>query len=156
MPPIMGAGAFLMAEFTNISYLTIIKVALMPAVMYYLTLLVFVHYEAQKYGLVGQAKENLPRAWNVIKEGLHFIIPVAILIYVLVANYSPMMAGFVAVLSTLAASLAANAVRWSMGRLPEQRHLVDRQRRVLAPAGVGGDHLQRVDADRPRPRQLLR
>jgi len=121
MPPIMGAGAFLMAEFTNISYLTIIKVALMPAVMYYVTLLVFVHYEAQKYGLMGQAKENLPRAWNVIKEGLHFIIPVAILIYVLVANYSPMMAGFVAVLSTLAASLAANAVRWSMGRLPEQR-----------------------------------
>jgi len=121
MPPIMGAGAFLMAEFTNTSYLTIIKVALMPAVMYYVTLLVFVHYEAQKYGLMGQAKENLPRAWNVIKEGLHFIVPVAILIYVLVSNYSPMMAGFVAVMSTLAASLAANAVRWSVERLPEQR-----------------------------------
>jgi TRAP transporter 4TM/12TM fusion protein len=121
MPPIMGAGAFLMAEFTNISYLKIIKVALMPAVMYYLTVLIFVHYEAQKFGLMGQAKEKLPRAWRVIKEGLHFIIPVLILIYVLVANYSPMMAGFVAVLSTLAASLAANAVRWSVGRLPEQR-----------------------------------
>jgi len=114
MPPIMGAGAFLMAEFTNTSYLTIIKVALVPAIMYYLTVLFFVHYEAKKYGLEGQPKENLPKVWNVIKEGLHFIIPVFILIYVLVSNYSPMMAGFVAVMSTMAASLTANAIRWAL------------------------------------------
>ncbi len=120
MPPIMGAGAFLMAEFTNTSYLTIIKVALVPAIMYYLTVLFFVHYEAKKFGLEGQPKESLPRVWGVIKEGLHFIIPVVILIYVLVANYSPMMAGFVAVMSTLAASLVANTVRWAAStvRLP--------------------------------------
>jgi len=120
MPPIMGAGAFLMAEFTNTSYLTIIKVALVPAIMYYITVLFFVHYEAKKFGLEGQPKESLPRVWNVIKEGLHFIIPVAILIYVLVANYSPMMAGFVAVMSTAAASLVANTVRWAVSttRLP--------------------------------------
>lgn len=113
MPPIMGAGAFLMAEFTNISYINIIKVALMPAIMYYLTVLFFVHYEAQKFGLKGQPKESLPRFWTVIRKGLHFVIPVAILIYVLVANYSPMMAGFVAVMSTLAASLAADTVKWA-------------------------------------------
>ena len=113
MPPIMGAGAFLMAEFTETSYLTIIKVALVPAIMYYLTVLFFVHYEAKKHGLEGQPKENLPRVLTVLKEGLHFIIPVLILIYVLVANYSPMMAGFVAVLSTLAASVTANTVRWA-------------------------------------------
>jgi TRAP transporter 4TM/12TM fusion protein len=113
MPPIMGAGAFLMAEFTETSYLTIVKVALVPAVMYYLTVLLFVHYEAKKYGLAGQPRENLPRAMKVIRQGLHFIIPVVILIYVLMANYSPMMAGFVAVLSTVAASLAANSIRWA-------------------------------------------
>ncbi|MGD9368470.1 MAG: TRAP transporter permease [Desulfobacteraceae bacterium] len=112
MPPIMGAGAFLMAEFTNTSYLTIIKVALVPAIMYYVTVLCFVHFEAQKQGLKGQPKESLPRPWKVIKEGLHFIIPVIILIYVLVSNYSPMMAGFVAVVSTLATSLAAETARW--------------------------------------------
>jgi len=116
MPPIMGAGAFLMAEFTNTSYLTIIKVALVPAIMYYVTVLFFVHFEARKFGLLGQPKENLPRIGRVVKEGLHFIIPVAILIYVLVANYSPMMAGFVAVVSTLVASLAANAVKWAVQR----------------------------------------
>ncbi len=112
MPPIMGAGAFLMAEFTNTSYLTIIKVALVPAIMYYLTVLCFVHFEAKKQGLHGQPKSELPKIWQVIKDGLHFIIPVIILIYVLVANYSPMMAGFVAVVSTLATSLAAESVRW--------------------------------------------
>jgi TRAP transporter 4TM/12TM fusion protein len=112
MPPIMGAGAFLMAEFTNTSYLTIIKVALIPAIMYYITVILFVHYEAQKFGLKGQPKESLPKIMNVIKKGLHFIIPVLILIYVLVSNYSPMMAGFVAVMSTLVTSLIANTVKW--------------------------------------------
>lgn len=112
MPPIMGAGAFLMAEFTNTSYLTIIKVALVPAIMYYLTVLVFVHYEAKKFGLKGEPRENLPKLLTVIKHGLHFIIPVLILIYVLMSNYSPMMAGFVAVVSTLSISLMANYIRW--------------------------------------------
>jgi TRAP transporter 4TM/12TM fusion protein len=112
MPPIMGAGAFLMAEFTNTSYLTIIKVALVPAVMYYLTVLVFVHYEAKKFGLKGQPKETLPKITKVIKNGLHFIIPVVILIYVLVSNYSPMMAGFIAVVSTLGISILVNFIRW--------------------------------------------
>ena len=114
MPPIMGAGAFLMAEFTNTSYLTIIKVALVPAIMYYITVLIFVHYEAKKYGLKGQPKENLPKVMNVIKNGLHFIIPVLILIYVLVSNYSPMMAGFIAVVSTLFISIIANFIRWAV------------------------------------------
>jgi TRAP transporter 4TM/12TM fusion protein len=116
MPPIMGAGAFLMAEFTNTSYLTIIKVALVPALLYYVTVLCFVHIEARKQGLQGQPKELLPRAWTVIRKGLHFIVPVLILIYVLVNNYSPMMAGFVAVISTLATSLAAETGRWLMDR----------------------------------------
>lgn len=121
MPPIMGAGAFLMAEYTNTSYLTIIKVALVPAILYYVTVLLFVHFEAQKQGIHGQPKESLPKVMNVIKNGLHFIIPVLILIYVLMANYSPMMAGFVAVMSTVAASLLANAVRLAVakGRNPD-------------------------------------
>jgi len=115
MPPIMGAGAFLMAEFTNTSYLTIIKIALFPAIMYYISVLLFVHYEAKKFGLEGQPKESLPKLLNVMKEGIHFIIPLLILIYVLLANYSPMMAGFVTVITTLITSLAANSVRWATG-----------------------------------------
>jgi len=114
MPPIMGAGAFLMAEFTSTSYLTIIKVAFVPAIMYYLTVLLFVHFEAKKYGLVGQPKESLPRVGKVLKDGLHFIIPLAILIYVLLENFSPMMAGFVAVISTYLAAMLRKSTRMSL------------------------------------------
>ena len=77
----------------------------------------------------------------MIREGLHFIIPVIILIYVLVANYSPMMAGFVAVISTLATSLAAESVRWFLRRRdqgaagPPRRNPV---RRSAGPPDSGG------------------
>ncbi len=116
MPPIMGAGAFLMAEFTNTSYLTIIKVALVPAILYYLTVLLFVHFEAKKHGLEGQPKESLPKVGKVLVSGLHFLAPVAILIYVLVNNYSPMFSGFVAVLSTMGAALLYNALMTGLGK----------------------------------------
>jgi TRAP transporter 4TM/12TM fusion protein len=119
MPPIMGAGAFLMAEFTNTSYLTIVKVAFVPAVMYYMTVLLFVHFEAKKHGLVGQPKEKLPKVWTVLKDGLHFILPVAILIYVLMANFSPMRAGFVAVVSTYAAAMLRKSSRLGWRKLLE-------------------------------------
>ena len=114
MPPIMGAGAFLMAEFTNTSYLEIIKVALVPAIMYYFTVIVFVHFEAQKYGILGQPKENLPKAWVVLRENLHFIIPVGILVAALVSHVSPMKAGFLAVISTYFASLLRKKSRMGL------------------------------------------
>jgi len=114
MPPIMGAGAFLMAEFTNTSYLHIIKIAVIPALLYYLTVLFFVHFEAKKEGFNPSAKEDLPQLWKTLKDGLHFLIPVAILIYVLVQNFSPMMAGFVAVVSTFAAAMVRKATRLSI------------------------------------------
>jgi TRAP transporter 4TM/12TM fusion protein len=123
MPPIMGAGAFLMAEFTNTSYLTIIKVAFVPAVMYYITVLLFVHFEAKKFGLKGQSKESLPHLWTVLKDGLHFILPVIVLIYVLMMNYSPMMAGFTAVVSTYVTAMFRKKSRiglWKLLRSLEQ------------------------------------
>ena len=104
MPPIMGAGAFLMAEFTETSYLTIIKIAIVPAFLYYMTVLLFVHFEAKKSGIKGQPKEKLPRLFTVLKEGIHFILPIIALVIALVNNVSPMMAGFVAVVSVYMAS----------------------------------------------------
>jgi TRAP transporter 4TM/12TM fusion protein len=104
MPPIMGAGAFLMAEFTETSYLTIIKIAIVPAFLYYMTVLLFVHFEAKKSGIKGQPKEKLPRLFTVLKEGIHFILPIVALTIALINNVSPMMAGFVAVVSIYMAS----------------------------------------------------
>ena len=100
MPPIMGAGAFLMAEFTNTSYLYIIKVALIPAIMYFAAVLFFVHFAAKKMGFLGLPGDQLPRIGETLKNGLHFLIPLGILIYVLIRNFSPMMAGFIAVVAT--------------------------------------------------------
>jgi len=114
MPPIMGAGAFLMAEFTNTSYLHIIKIAIVPAILYYVSVLFFVHFEAKKEGFIPSAKEDLPKLWVTLRDGLHFLIPVGVLIYVLINNYSPMMAGFIAVVSTVAAAMVRKSTRLSL------------------------------------------
>ena len=119
MPPIMGAGAFLMAEFTDTSYLYIIKIAFIPAMLYYLTTLLFVHIEAQKEGIKGLPKEQLPKFGETVKKGLHFLIPVAILVAALLLNYSPMMAGFVAVVSVYVTAMLRKESRLSLSKLME-------------------------------------
>ncbi len=113
MPPIMGAGAFLMAEFTNTSYLYIVKIAIVPALLYYLSVLFFVHFEAKKEGFKPMLKADLPKVGETLKNGIHFLLPVFVLIYVLCNNYSPMMAGFVAVISTIVAAMLRQATRLS-------------------------------------------
>ncbi len=119
MPPIMGAGAFLMAEFTNTSYLEIVKIAAVPAILYYVTVLMFVHFEAQKLGLKGQPKSQLPKAWEVIKENLHFLFPIVVLVTALMSHVSPMRAGFLAVVSTYAASFVRKKSRMNFSQLLE-------------------------------------
>ena len=117
MPPIMGAGAFLMAEFTQTPYLKIIKIAFIPAVLYFFSVILFVHFEAQKHGIWGLSKNELPNLGETVKDGVHFIIPVAILITVLMLNYSPMMAGFIAVLAVYFTALIRKQSRISLGTL---------------------------------------
>ena len=119
MPPIMGAGAFLMAEFTQIPYLHIVKIAFIPAVLYFFSVIFFVHIEAQKLGIWGQPKEALPKLGETIKKGMHFIIPVGILITVLIMNYSPMMAGFIGILSVYCTALTRKTSRISFKTLLE-------------------------------------
>jgi TRAP transporter 4TM/12TM fusion protein len=113
MPPIMGAGAFLMAEFTQTPYLDIVKIAFIPAVLYFFSVILFVHLEAHKEGIWGLPKTDLPRLGETIKSGIHFIIPVGILIMVLVMNYSPMMAGFIAIITVYFTALARKESRIS-------------------------------------------
>ncbi|MBT8364647.1 MAG: TRAP transporter fused permease subunit, partial [Deltaproteobacteria bacterium] len=117
MPPIMGAGAFLMAEFTQTPYLEIIKIAFIPAVLYFFSVILFVHFEAQKQGIWGLPKEELPNFGETAKNGIHFIIPVAILVTVLVMNYSPMMAGFIAVLAVYFTAMVRKQSRISLQTL---------------------------------------
>ena len=119
MPPIMGAGAFLMAEFTQTPYLEIVKIAFIPAVLYFFSVILFVHFEAQKMGIWGLPKKDLPQLGQTVKTGIHFIVPVAILVVILLLNYSPMMAGFVGTLAVYFTALLRKQSRISFRTLLE-------------------------------------
>ena len=90
MPPLMGAGAFLIAEYTNTPYLEIVKISILPAIMYFATVYLFVHIIALKQGMQGMAKSELPQMRQVMKDGWHFLLPLAVLVWLLAMSMSPM------------------------------------------------------------------
>lgn len=93
-PPIMGAAAFVMAEFLELPYTTIILAALVPAAMHYIGVISIVHFKAKRLGLRGMPDSEIPKLWDVLKRGWPTAIPLAVLIYVLFSGYSPHMAAF--------------------------------------------------------------
>lgn len=101
MPPIMGAGAFLIAEYTQTPYIEIVKLSILPAIMYFATVYLFVDIMAAKRGLTGMPASELPKVREVMAGGWQFLLPLAILIYFLVLNISPMMVGFIAIVSVV-------------------------------------------------------
>ena len=101
-PPIMGAAAFVMAEFLEIPYRTIILAALVPAAMHYIGVLSIVHFKAKRLGLRGLPAAEIPKLWDVIKKGWPTAIPLVVLIYVLFSGYSPHMAAFWGITTALA------------------------------------------------------
>lgn len=106
MPPLMGAGAFLMSEFTRVPYVDIVLISIFPAVLYFGTVYLLVHIAAVKQGMTGLAAKDLPNVRGVLAEGWHFLLPLVALIILLVMGYSPMRVGFYAILSILAAASA--------------------------------------------------
>ena len=83
MPPIMGSAVFIMMEIIGVNYLVIIRASILMAVLYYLGLFLMVDIEAQKIGLVGIKKVEIPPLKKTLKEGWHFFIPLLVLIYFL-------------------------------------------------------------------------
>lgn len=105
MPPIMGAGAFVMASFTQIPYTTIVTVSILPAILYFATVGFFVRIEAKRSNAIALANEDGPGLWEVFKSGgPSFIIPVGLLIGLLVYGYTPTYAAGYAILTCIAAS----------------------------------------------------
>ncbi|WP_114967037.1 TRAP transporter permease [Alkalilacustris brevis] len=104
-PPLMGAGAFLISEYTNIPYIEIVMVSIFPAILYLGTVYLFVHIVAMKSGMKGMTAAELPLVRNVLKAGWQFIVPLVVLIWLLVNNYSPMRVGFWAIISVVAVAL---------------------------------------------------
>jgi len=93
MPPVMGAAAFVMASFIGVTYFEIVKHAILPAIISYVALFYISHLEALKLNLKGMEEEDVPNLKNTFLAGLHFLIPIFVLIYLLVyvrftASYS--------------------------------------------------------------------
>ncbi len=93
MPPIMGAGAFIMAEFTSTPYNAIVVLSIAPALLYFVCTLLFVHLMAAKLGLRGMSET--PPLGPTLRNGFHFFYPLAIVTLLLLLNYSPMRVGAV-------------------------------------------------------------
>jgi len=99
LPPIMGAAAFIIAEYVNVPYLEVVKAAAIPALASYFGLFCITHLEASKLGISGLAPEDTPKFWETLKEGAHYLIPMGILIYQLVVlRHSPELAAYQAIL----------------------------------------------------------
>jgi TRAP transporter 4TM/12TM fusion protein len=91
MPPIMGAGAFLLAELTQTSYFEVIKLALIPALLYYLSVGMIVYLRAARYGLHGVSADELP-PWSRVMPRLHLLLPIPVMVYLLIVGDSPFLA----------------------------------------------------------------
>jgi len=89
MPPIMGAGGFLMAELTEIPYVEIMKMAVFPAAIYFLSVFVMIHFEAKRYGLVGVRDENAPTALQILKTQWLLSLPLVAIVVLMLLAYSP-------------------------------------------------------------------
>ncbi|MEM1378888.1 MAG: TRAP transporter fused permease subunit, partial [Pseudomonadota bacterium] len=111
MPPIMGAGAFIMAEVTGIPYTEIAIAAILPAVLYYVSVYFMVDFEAAKLGMRGMKSEELPQFNQMVKQ-VYLFIPIIILIVALFMGYSVIRAG---TLATVAAAVVSWLTPYRMG-----------------------------------------
>ena len=111
MPPVMGAGAFIMSAWTGIDYVTIIAAAAIPALLYFLGVGAAVHFRAKKRGLSGVDREELPKPGRLLRTGAHYLIPLAALVGMLVAGRSAMLAAFVAIALTLVVAIPLDGLR---------------------------------------------
>lgn len=101
MPPVMGAAAFLIVEFTGISYWDIVRVSIIPAALYFFSVYALVHFESRRLGLVGLPKDQVPPFWPVMKEGWFYLLPPIIIIFVLMTGRPVPYAGLAGILSVV-------------------------------------------------------
>ena len=116
-PPIMGAVGFVMAEFLNISYVSVMIAAVIPAFLYYLGLLFAVHFEAKKRGLSGFSKENIPDAMKVIREQGHLSLPLFILITLMCCGYTPLYSAVISIVATVLSSYLRADTRMNIDKI---------------------------------------
>ncbi len=117
MPPVMGAAAFVMAEFLAVPYAQVALWALIPAVLYYVAVFFAVHFEAKRHGLVGIPRSELPRFSRVMAERGHLFVPIVLILVGLLMGYSAPLCALVGALACLPMALmrrtTRQGIRWS-------------------------------------------
>lgn len=114
MPPVMGAAAFMIAGFLKIPYSTIMIGAIIPAILYYISIYFVVHSEAVRFNISGLPRAELPNIKDVILKSGHLAIPVIIIVWLMIKGYTPIYAALMGIISTVAASYLRKDTRMSI------------------------------------------
>lgn len=118
LPPIMGAGAFIMAALTGIPYATIALAALIPSLLYFIAIFSVVHFESVRLKLGGLDKDQIPNSRQVLSDGWHLLIPPIILFYLLMGRgMSPAYAGVITVMASIAIAMLRKSTRLSFKQI---------------------------------------
>ena len=118
MPPIMGAAAFLMAESLGLPYITIVKAAVVPAILYFTGIFITVHLEAKKLGLKGLPKDQLPRFMPLLLKKGYMILPLVVIIYFLCAGKTAVFAALMGIIACVLVGFGVSVSDLAHGRKP--------------------------------------
>lgn len=111
MPPVMGAAAFIMADFTGFPYISIVKAAIIPAVLYYIAVGTMVHLEACKLGLKGMPRESLPKVSHILRKQGYLTLPLIAIIFMLVKQYPPTMAALTGIVIGVIVAMTVSLIK---------------------------------------------
>ncbi|MBP3773688.1 MAG: TRAP transporter permease [Treponema sp.] len=118
MPPIMGAAAFLMAESVGVPYLTVVKAAIIPALLYFAGIFITVHLEAHKLGLKGLPKEEIPRFLPLFLSRGYMILPLIVIIFFLCSGKTATYSALMGIVSIIVIAIAVSFVDVAKGKKP--------------------------------------
>lgn len=133
MPPVMGSAAFIMAEYTGISYATIAAAALLPALLYYIGVYSQVHFRALRVG-IGGLEGVMPHLWPTLKRGGMFFIPLGVLVWALLAGYTPTMVAVFGTMTVVVVAMLRKETR--VGPITIYKALAETSIRMIPVAGA--------------------
>lgn len=143
MPPVMGAAAFLMAESVGVSYLEVVKAALIPAILYFVGIYIIIEFEARKYGLVGMNREDMPKFWPLVQKQGYLILPLLVIIAFLGIGYTPIFSALVGCTSCIVCDVIRHLIIGVTGAMEARR---ERREKVSA-AKIAGDVVMSTGID---------
>lgn len=117
MPPVMGAAAFIMAQFLGVPYIHVALAAIVPALLYYFAVMVQVHLEANRLGLKGISRDKLPKLMPLLKEKGLLLLPIIGIVYFLIAGFTPLKAAYNGILISIAVSYFNKETRLTLPKL---------------------------------------